>query len=293
VVFMTGTDVLTAAREVQIPLLAVLLIGACAAKARRAARPRADDAGIGPTAVFPVRLRRPAAITMCAAELALGVGLLATAGGAGSGDPALLVRTATVLLFCTAVGALYVLRERVPDAGCGCFGDLSDTPVGWRTITRAALLCVAALASVSAAPLHMPRSQWQAAALVAVTAVELTVLAVLSPEIGRLIVRLSHDVPCEVRKVPVTRTLAALRTTALWRWYQPSLLGSGPSDVWREGCWRFLVFPAVLAGRSVDVVFAVSLGGRRAQVHVGLLDTSETGPEEQPFLATLQASNNV
>jgi hypothetical protein len=119
------------------------------------------------------------------------------------------------------------------------------------------------------------------------------VLAVLSPEIGRLIVRLSNDVPCEVREVPVARTLAALRATAHWRWYQPFLLGSGPSDVWREGCWRFLVFPAVLASRSVDVVFAISLDGRRARVHVGQLDTSETGPQEQPSPATLQASNHV
>ena len=192
---MTGTDVLAAAREVQIPLLALLLIGASAAKARRAVTPQSIEGGPGPIAVFPVRFRHPAAISMCAAELMLGIGLLATAGAAGAGTPALISRSATALLFGTAAGALYMLGERDPDAGCGCFGELSDTPVGWRTLSRAALLCAAALVSVGVAPLRMPQSQWQAAVLVTVTAAELAVLALLSPEIGKLIVRLSHDVP--------------------------------------------------------------------------------------------------
>jgi hypothetical protein len=293
VVFMTGTDVLAAVREVQIPLLAVLLISACAAKARRAITMDPLDAGPGPSAVFPIRLRRPSAIAFCATELALGLGLLATAGAAGAGAPALAVRTATALLFCTAAGALYVLRELEPDVGCGCFGELSDAPVGWRTITRAALLSVAALASIGAAPLHMPQSQWQAAVVIAVIAVELAVLAVLSPEIGKLIVRLSHDVPCEVREIPVSRTLAALHSSAYWRRYQPFLLGPEPSDVWREGCWRFVAFSGVLASRSVDVVFAISLGGRRPQVRVGLVDAAGTGRTELPFPAQLRASNHV
>jgi hypothetical protein len=293
---MTGNDVLTATREIQLPLLAILLMGACVAKARRAITMRSIEAGTGPSAVFPVRLRRPAAIGLCFTELVLGIGLLLTAGRFGAGEPALVIRAATALLFCTAVGALYVLREREPGAGCGCFGELSDTPVGWRTITRAALLGVAALASIGAPPWHTAQSEWQAAALVLVTAAELGVLAVLSPEIGQVIVRLSHDVPCEVREIPVARTLAALRATAHWRRYQPFLVGPGPSDVWREGCWRFLVFPGILAGRTVDVVFAISLDSRRAQVHVGLVDTGDTGDtglEEMPFAAPLQVSNHV
>jgi hypothetical protein len=290
---MMGNDVLTAAREIQVPLLAVLLIGACAAKARRAITLRSIDAGTGPTAVFPVRLRRPVAIAMCAAELVLGIGLFLTIGQRGGSAPALVIRAATGLLFCTAVGALYVLREREPEAGCGCFGELSDTPVGSRTISRAALLGVAAVASIGAPAWHMPHSEWHAAVLVVLTAAELTVLAVLSPEIGQLIIRLSHDVPCEVREIPVARTLAALRATAHWRHYQPFLLEAGPSDVWREGCWRFLVFAGILANRSVDVVFAISLDSRRAEVHVGLVDTGETELEELPFIAPLQASNHV
>jgi hypothetical protein len=31
---------------------------------------------------------------------------------------------------------------------------------------------------------------------------------------------------------------------------------------WREGCWRFAVFPGMLTGRRVEVVFAVYLNPR-------------------------------
>src|ERR1700679_2312907 len=149
---------LAVAREIQIPLLAVLLIGGCAAKARRALGARSIDAGIGPPGMFPFRLQRPAALAICVSEFSLGVGLLATAGRIGAGPPALAVRAATAVLFCTAVAALAELRSRRPDVGCGCFGDVSSTPVGWRTITRAALLAAAALASIGTPPLQDRKS---------------------------------------------------------------------------------------------------------------------------------------
>jgi hypothetical protein len=144
-------------------------------------------------------------------ELALGIGLLVTAGRIGAGWPADAVRVAAALLFCTAVGALHELRTRRPDEGCGCFGDLSGTPVNWRTITRAALLGAAALASIGAPPLHMPGSPGQAAGARADRRRARALLAALSPEIGQVMVRLGHAEPCELRRVPVARTLAALR----------------------------------------------------------------------------------
>jgi len=260
-------------REVQIPMLAVLLIGGCAAKARSAVTARAGTAGTGPTQMFPVRLRRPAAIALCATELALGAGLLLTAGRAGQGTPAFAVRVATVLLFLTAVGALQELRARRPDAGCGCFGELSRTPVSWRVITRAALLCAAALSSIGVAPLRMPDSAEQAWLTLAVAAAEIAALAALSPEVGQAMIRLSHADPCELRDVPVARTLTALRASRSWRHYQEFLIATAPVDIWREGCWRFVVFPGELASRQVEVVFAVHLSGRRAPVRVGMLDT--------------------
>jgi hypothetical protein len=261
---------LGAMREVQVPLLAVLLIGGCAAKAGRAAGTRLES---GPTALFPLWLRRPAAIALCATELVLGVALLLTAGRAGAGTPALAARAAAALLFGTAAGALHELRARQPNAGCGCFGELSSTPVSWRVIARAALLFVAALFSVGAPPLRMPDSAGQAWLTLATAAAELAVLAALSPEVGQVMLLLSHADPCELREVPVGLTLSKLRASTSWRRYHRFLVAAAPVDVWREGCWRFVVYPGVLASHSVDVVFAVSLAGRGAPVRVGMLDT--------------------
>jgi hypothetical protein len=107
--------------------------------------------------------------------------------------------------------------------------------------------------------------------------------------------RLSHADPCELREVPVWRTLSALHASASWRTYQRFLVTPAPIDVWREGCWRFVVFPGVLASRRVDVVFAVHLADRGTPVRVGTLDT---GAGLAPLLAAprqdpLQMSNHV
>ena len=48
---------LTALGQAQIPLLAAMLLGGCAAKFARGIRRRSIDAGLGPTALFPLRLR--------------------------------------------------------------------------------------------------------------------------------------------------------------------------------------------------------------------------------------------
>jgi hypothetical protein len=278
---------LIVAREVQIPLLAALLVVGSAAKARRAIVTRWASAGTGPTAMLLPGLRRPAVIALCAGELALGIGLLLTAGRAGAGTPAFAVRTATGLLFCTAAGALHELRAHRPDAGCGCFGELSRTPVGWKAIARALLLCAAALCSIGLPPLRMPASAGQAWITLAVLAAELAVLAALSPEVGQLMLRLSHTDPCELREVPVARTLSALRASTPWRRYRRFLVAAAPVDVWREGCWRFVVFPGVLASRRVEVVFAVHLAGRGGPVRVGMLDTgassADVGHEPDPL----------
>jgi hypothetical protein len=281
VVFVGGAGVLAIAREVQIPLLAVLLIGGCAAKARRALGARSIDAGIGPTGMFPFRLQRPAAIVIFVSELALGVGLLVTAGRIGVGPPAVAVRAATFVLFCTAVAALAELRSRRPDVGCGCFGDVSSTPVGWRTMTRAALLGAAALASIGVPPLHMLGSADRFGEALAVTVAELALLAVLSPEIGELMVRLGRAEPCELRRVPVAKTLDTLWASASWRRYHRYLITTTPSDVWREGCWRFAVFPGILASRRVEVVFAIYMSGRHAPIRAGVIDI-DTPPATSP-----------
>jgi hypothetical protein len=285
--------VLSVLREIQIPLLAVLLLGGSAAKGRRALSARSGTAAMGPTALFSLHLRRPAAIAMCATELFLGMGLLVTAwppfGGiahgradgtvagtaaGGAGIAAMVIRALTALLFLTAVGALHELRERRPDTGCGCFGDLSHTPVSWRALARSALLSVAALATVTAPTAHWLASPVQAWLLLGVFAAELAVLAALSREVGAVLVRLGYSEPCELRRLPVSRTLTALHGSAQWRRYRSHLAALKPNDVWREGCWRYVVYPGFANGRAVDIVFAVYLQARRPPVRAAIVDAS-------------------
>ena len=287
---------LTAVRELQIPLLAVLLLGGCAAKAWRVLRTRSITAAMVPTGLLPLRLRRPVMMAMCAAELALGLALIATAGKAGAGGPGLpaaIVRAGTALFFLVAVGALNETRQRRPDAGCGCFGEFSDTPIGWRTITRACVLCAAAAATIGLPPLRMPSSPATAELCLAALAFELSLLAFLSPELSEILVRLGYSEPCELRRLPVGRTLAALQASSRWRRYAGQVSATAPADVWREGCWRFVVYPGSARGRPVDIVFATYLQTRRPPIRVAVLDADTDEVLGRPELASLSLSRRL
>ena len=163
---------LTAVRELQVPLLAALLLGGCATKAWRVLRSRSIAPVMDPAGLFPLRLRRPMMLAMCAAEFGLGVALITTARRFGPVSPRLpstIVRTGTALFFLVAMAALNETRQRRPEAGCGCFGEFSETPIGWRTITRAGVLSAAAAVTIGLPPLRMPSSPttaelWLAAA---------------------------------------------------------------------------------------------------------------------------------
>jgi hypothetical protein len=267
----------TALREVQIPVLAVMLLGGCAAKAWRALRSRSAAAGMDATGLVPIHLRRPAVVMLFMAEALLGLGLVGTAGRLGDAVPRLpatIVRTATALFFLIAVGALNELRQRRPDAGCGCFGELSDTPIGLRTIARSGVLCAAAVATIGLPPLRMPSSAAEAEMCLAGLAVELSLIAFLSPELGDLLVRLGYTEPCELQRIPVGRTMSVLRASSPWRRYASQVSAAEPADVWREGCWRFVVYPGIVSGRRVDIVFAVYLKARRPAIRVAVLDAA-------------------
>ena len=266
---------LTAARELQIPLLAVMLLGGCAAKAWRVLRSRSIKAAMDPAGLFPLPLRRPIMITMCATEFGLGLGLIATAGKTGTiipSLPATIVRAASALFFLIAMGALNETRQRRPAVGCGCFGDFSHTPEGWRTIARAGVLCAAAAVTIGLPPLRMPSSATTAEMWLAVLAFELSLIAFLSPELGEILVRLGYSEPCELRRLPVERTMAALHASSPWRRYAGQISSAAPIDVWREGCWRFVVYAGVARGRRVDIVFAVYLQPRRPVIRAAVLD---------------------
>ncbi|HBW21191.1 MAG: MauE/DoxX family redox-associated membrane protein [Streptosporangiaceae bacterium] len=266
--------IISAIQYVQIPLLAAMLLGGCSAKLVQAVRGGSMEATLGPTALFPMRMRRPLALALCAVECVLGIGLIATAGQAGRGAPAMCVRLGAVLLFTVATSALIELRTSRPDIGCGCFGEFSGTPVTGRSLARSALLAVAALVTVWLPPLRQAAIESHAAQLLIILVAELTVIGALSPEVGEGLVRLGYSDPCELRLIPAARTLAALRRSKQWRRHAGVVTAGTPSDIWRELCWRYVVYPSRVDGRDAQIVFAVYLKQRRPPIHVALVDAA-------------------
>jgi hypothetical protein len=266
--------VLTAFREVQIPLLATMLLVGAGTKLVRAALAGSADAGLGPTVLFPASLRRPALLVTCAVEGGLGLGLIVTAGRIGAGSVATCVRLGSCLFFLIATSALVELRATRPDLGCGCFGDFSTAPVSWRTLARSSLFALAGLATIDLRPIGPPGSAGMAGLLLAILFAELLLLGGLSPEIGEGLIRLGYSEPCELREVPSERTLGALHRSRQWRRHRPLLISSTAADVWRELCWRYVVYPASYEGRPADVVFAVFLQQRRPVVYAAVVDSA-------------------
>jgi hypothetical protein len=265
-------NLLTSLQEVQIPVLAAMLLGACATKLVHVLHAGPVAETFGPTAFFPAHLRRPAAVALSLIELGLGAGLVLTAGRIGQGAPATSIRLASCLFFVVATCALIELRANRPEAGCGCFGDLSIAPVGARTLIRSALLALAGLATIGLRPIVRPTSA-SALQLVAILVVEMLIFGALSPEIGEGLIRLGYYEPCEFRHVPSQRTLAALRRSRTWRRYSPLITSDAPADIWRELCWRYVVYPSSIDGRPADLVFAIYLQQRRPAVRAALVDS--------------------
>jgi hypothetical protein len=264
---------LDAIRELQIPLLAAMLLLGCGAKLRRVLRTGSIDQGLGPTALFPMRLRRPLAITVYAVEGGLGLGLILTAGHCiWAKELATTVRAGTGLLFLIATTALIELRQTRPDVGCGCFGDFSTAPVSGRTLARSALLTLAAIATIGLGTISFPRTATSVLEVLGVFGAELLLIAALSPEVGEGLIRLGYSEPCEVRTVPTARTITMLRRSKSWRRYGGLITAELPVDVWRELCWRYVVYPASYLGEPAEIVFAVFLQQRRPAVRAALVD---------------------
>ncbi|ROO90641.1 hypothetical protein EDD29_8375 [Actinocorallia herbida] len=196
------------------------------------------------------------ALVYALAEGVLALALLAT--------DALVPRLVTVAGLAAATWVVSELRTTRPDDGCGCFGRLSRIRIGWRTVARTALI-----AGVAFAACWAPMAGWEVFAdgpgLAEVFLVaELAVIAAVSPESAALLKRAA--VPCERRPVPLTDTLRVLHGSAAWRKHGAGL--GEPSDVWRELCWRFLVYPV----RGGELVFAVSIAdGEVRAAHVPVL----------------------
>jgi Methylamine utilisation protein MauE len=293
-------------QDVQPPLIAGILIGGCMAKLRRVLRiaggtgdrppGAALNAGLGPTQLFPLRLRRPLAMIMCAFEMCLGLALLVTVLPVGTRFGTALfapraatgARIAAAAFFLVAAAALVELRGRRPDLGCGCFGDLSSEPAGRRSLARALLLSGAALISVETPALYLPPWGHGALLFLGVVCAELALIAALSPEVGEALVRLGYTDPCELRLLPADRTLAALRRSRQWRKHAQAITTELPIDMWRELCWRYVVFPCRQDGRNAEVVFAVQLKRRHPVVQAAVLPVAPgwaDGPEASPVAA--------
>ena len=110
-------------------------------------------------------------------------------------------------------------------------------------------------------------------------------IAVLSPELGEALVRLGYSEPCELRMLPADRTLTALRRSRQWRRHAGLITADVPVDMWRELCWRYVVFPGREDGRHAEIVFAVLLQRRRPAVQAAVLPLAPGwpgGPGGQP-----------
>jgi hypothetical protein len=261
--------------ESQLPILIVLLILGTVAKvstARSGGEPGALSR-LGPAVLVPGRMQAPALLVCAAGEMVLAVGLLLSTHG--------IFRWGTLAFFALSTYVLLELRRRRPDAGCGCFGEVSSAPVGLRSIARTVVLT-----GMAALSLWAPVTGWVAATRPSwLTAAGLLVLLVLSPEIEEMIDRVRYRAPCEQRRGPVESvTLALLRASGTWRAHQDELSSPEPYDSWRELCWRFFAFRN---HEQDDVVFAVYLSGRRPAVRMAVVSAQDSGslPEYTPVSA--------
>ncbi|MGI5162190.1 MauE/DoxX family redox-associated membrane protein [Microbispora sp. CA-102843] len=237
-----------------LPILVVTLALGGVAKLATAGREASPGAlaRLGPAVLMPERFARPALIACALVEFALAADLLVVDHPVARWLPA--------AFFAIATYVLWDLRRRRPDVGCGCFGDVSDTPVGLRSICRVAALTAMAvlvgLQGVTGLPdVTAETAPWIGGGV--------ALLLACSPEIDEAVSRLRHRAPCEQRPMPPGRALSRLRASAAWRAHAGSLLTDQPSDMWRELCWRFFVFPVQ---GDAEVVFAVHLSGRRPAV---------------------------
>jgi hypothetical protein len=250
-----------AVRDLQIPFLASVLLLACAAKLAV----RGEDA--------TSRHGRPFVRGVAAAEGVLGVALLVT--------PFVVVRLACVVFFGSATWIVADLARRGAREGCGCFGGLSRTPAGHRGVARALLLTLAAVASAGTPYGGAAVLGRAGPGAVLLLASETGLLLALSPEFALAVERSRATTPCELLDVPLTQTYALLYASDAWREHEDDLVSARPTETWRELCHRFVVYRARIDDRAADVVFAVPIDGRRAEVRAGLVwDADRPGHDD-------------
>jgi hypothetical protein len=174
---------------------------------------------------------------------------------------------AAALLLAVAAGVATWGVFNVPEASCGCFGAKSE-PVSPRTAVRAGLLALLALGGTP---------WWDASpAGFALALVAGAVLVALTPELRSREARLHvNEAVCAHRPAPLRATLAQLRRSTLWADARDYLATDAPSEQWRDGCWRYLAYPATYDGEDATAVFALYLGRSRAADGVAFVAAGE------------------
>ncbi|HEY3683587.1 MAG TPA: MauE/DoxX family redox-associated membrane protein [Streptosporangiaceae bacterium] len=281
---MSGVpEILLAVRAAQLPVVCATLYFAAGAKL--VTLPGASSGSAlydrsivpGPALLLGTRWRRPAIYAVAGMEIVIASCLLLLPRG--SADAA---RIAAGIVFATGTFVLIELRNQHPDAGCGCFGTLSRTPVGFRALGRSCALTVASLAMFGLPAPGLATLRTATPVYTAVALAELVLLVAIAPEVSAVLTSLARHEPCETARVPAQRTLRALHATAAWRAHRPLLTGDRPVDMWRELCWRYVVYPCVLDDRPARIVFAVRLGDRHPEVRAAVVDRATGEVRSRP-----------
>ncbi|GAA2875795.1 hypothetical protein GCM10010517_36780 [Streptosporangium fragile] len=277
---------LTTIATAQLPVLVLLLLAGTVAKMWTATHESEPGAlsRLGPAVLVAERWRTPVMLACALGELFLVGGMLVT------GHP--FFWWSAVAFFALSTYVLWELRRRRPDVGCGCFGEVSAIPVGWRSLGRTVVLT-----GMSAGLLWTPQVPgWKTLAglgwdHVPAALAGLAVLLALSPEVEETVARLRYRAPCEQRRLNPATALGRLRASTVWRSHVGLLSSPDPVDSWRELCWRFFVYPGRSpAGDPVDVVFAVYLSGRHPAVRVALVDSDGQPVAAEPLLESTPIS---
>jgi hypothetical protein len=262
--------------EVVLPILVGLLLLGSVAKVGTAGTESEPGAltRLGPAVLVPEPYQRIAMIGCAVGELILATALLIV------DHP--FFRWGAVGFFAVSAYVLVDLRRRRPDVGCGCFGEVSATPVGLRSIGRTLVLTgwavVLALDPVTLST-WLDGLSWTVAAW---TLGGIGLLAALSPELEEAVARLRYRAPCEQRPYPADRALSRLRSSTAWRAHASMILSAEPTDMWRELCWRFFVYRG---HGNTEVVFAVYLSGRRPPVKAAVV-----AADGQPLVESVPVS---
>jgi len=193
------------------------------------------------------------------------------------------------LLLAVAAGVATWGVYNVKEVSCGCFGARSE-PVSPRTALRAGLLALFALGGAPWWPgasgeggmaggvAGIGGTPWWDASLAgfALALVAGAVLVALTPELRSHEARLTvNEVVCSHRPASLRTTLARLRRSKLWADARGYLAADAPSEQWRDGCWRYLAYPATYEGEDATAVFALYLGRSRSADGVAFVAAGE------------------